>query len=176
MGNTMGRYTLSMRIFHWLMAAMVLCLIPFGMWMASLPQDYPDKFTYYGLHKSFGMIVLMLIALRLINRWRSEIPQLPNEIKKFDKALSAITVVALYAFMFAMPISGYLMSTFGGHPVAIFSLQIPSVVSANPDLGKLFRELHEMIAFGLIAAFVLHVAGTLKHYWVERVNLLKRMW
>lgn len=172
----MGRYTLSMRIFHWLMAAMLLCMVPFGMWMADLPQDNPDKFYYYGLHKSFGVIVLILVSLRIINRWKSQIPELPKEIKKFDQMLSAATVVALYLCMFVMPISGYLMSTFGGHPVAVFSLTLPALVAKNPDMGKLFLGVHEVTAYCLVAAFVLHIAGTLKHFWVEKVNLLKRMW
>ena len=172
----MEKYSLSMRIIHWLMALLIIILLAVGLWMSGLPNDYPGKYDFYALHKSFGVIALLLIVVRISVRMRSKVPALPKEINKFDTGLSAITIFVLYACMFAMPMSGYLMSTFGGHPVHLFGLELPSVVSQNPDMGKFFWNVHGYAGYVLIVFIGLHILGSLKHIAVEKVNLFKRMW
>jgi cytochrome b561 len=172
----MEKYSLSMRIIHWLMALLIITLLAVGLWMSGLPNEYPGKYDVYALHKSFGVIALLLIVVRISVRMRSKVPALPKEINKFDTGLSAITIFVLYACMFAMPMSGYLMSTFGGHPVHLFGLELPSVVSQNPDMGKFFWNVHGYAGYVLIVFIGLHILGSLKHIAVEKVNLFKRMW
>lgn len=175
-GNIMKKYTLSMRAIHWLMAVMILSLIPFGLWMAELPDSYPGKYDYYAIHKSFGLVALLFIILRVSNRLRSTVPSLPKEINKTDSLLSSLTIGSLYLCMFAMPISGYLMSTFGGHPVMFFNILVPALFDKNLPLAKFFHDMHGLGGWVLIALISLHLLGTLKHYFVEKVNLLQRIW
>ncbi len=172
----MDKYSLSMRVMHWIMAFLIIVLLAVGLWMESLPNDYPGKYDVYALHKSFGVIALAFIIFRLSVRMRSKIPALPKNITKFDASLAAATVVLLYVCMFAMPLSGYLMSTFGGHPVQLFGIPLPSLFSENMEAAKFNRMIHGYAGYGLIAIIVLHILGSFKHLLVEKVNLFKRMW
>jgi len=132
----MEKYSSSMKVMHWLMSAMILTLLTVGLWMESLPGDYPDKYYYYGIHKSFGMIALVFIILRLSIRMRSKIPALPKKINRFDSLLSSATILVLYLCMFAMPMSGYLMSEYGDHPVGIFGYMLPELLEKNFAYAK----------------------------------------
>ena len=78
--------------------------------------------------------------------------------------------------MFAMPISGYLMSSYGGHPVKLFGLDIPAIVDKDPRLGSVFHNIHGIGGKVFIGLIVLHILGTLKHLLVEKVNLINRIW
>lgn len=170
------KYSLSMRILHWVMAAIMLTLLGVGLWMTSLPNDYPGKYDIYALHKSFGVVALILIVTRLIVRFNTKIPKLPSAINKWEARLSDIVLVLLYICMVLQPLSGYVMSDLTGHKVAFFSLSIPLIFPKDQQLGMLFVKLHTIIGYGLIALFVLHLAGAIKHLLVERINLFRRMW
>lgn len=170
------KYTLLMRANHWLLGIMIIILLGVGLWMESLPGDYPGKFDYYALHKSFGLVALFYVIFRLSVRLRSRVPTLPREINTRDAVLSALTIFALYLLMFAMPISGYLMSSYGGHPVKLFGLDIPAIVDKDPRLGSVFHNIHGIGGKVFIGLIVLHILGTLKHLLVEKVNLINRIW
>ncbi len=172
----MEKYSLSMRIVHWLMAALILTLIGVGLWMSDLPNEDPRKFQVYGLHKSFGVVALFFIIFRLSIRLRSSIPALPKQINAFDSKLSSITVLLLYICMFVMPLSGYMMSTFAGYPVHLFSLELPSLFNKNEVAAGFNHSLHVYTGYFLAFIIGLHVIGSLKHLVVEKVNLFKRMW
>jgi cytochrome b561 len=172
----MSKYTVSMRILHWVMSILVLTLLAVGFWMASLPSDYPGLRDIFNLHKSFGVIVFILIILRVANRLMVEVPALPREITKFYANLSAIIIFTLYVCMVMQPISGYLMSTYSGRQVMLFSLPIPSLVEKNESLAKFFFEMHVSLGISLVVLTSLHILGTIKHYIVDKTNLLKRIW
>ena len=172
----MQKYTLSMRVIHWIMAILLITLLAVGLWMTSLTQDDPSKGVIYGMHKSFGILALIFVILRVANKMRSEVPAMPKEITYFYAKLSAGTVLLLYICMIAQPISGFLMSDFSGYPVQFFGITLPSIVEKNAETGKLFAVLHGYIGFALIGLIALHLAGSLKHYFSEKVNLLKRIW
>lgn len=169
------KYPLSIRILHWLMALLIIGLLCLGLYMEGLPKEDPMRMTLYGLHKSFGVTVFILFLLRWFLRARLGVPPLPDAITAFEKLSAKLGHYALYVFMAAMPLSGYLMSSFGGHPVKLFGLELPNVVEKNPDLSKFFREFHEYAAYTLSAVLSLHVFAVIYHRVKERVNLLSRM-
>lgn len=173
----MEKYTLSMRILHWVMALLIITLLSVGFWMVGLPNDNPDKFNViYPMHKSFGVLALLLIIIRIIQRFRVHIPQLPEQINQLSRTLFKIDLLLLYICMVAQPLSGYLMSTLGGHDVLFFGLKVPSLFAENKDLAKFFWRVHLYNGYGLVIFIVLHLIGNTKHYFVDKVNLLRRMW
>ena len=169
------KYALSLRIIHWLMAALIIGLACMGLWMSELPNDYPGKFDYYGLHKSFGVIALVFIIIRITARFTSQIPALPNKIDRFSKMLASLVILFLYICMILMPLSGYLMSDFGGYGVHFFGYAIPLFFTKDQTLAKFFVEVHQLTAYTLIALLVLHILGWLKHLMFDKVNLFRRM-
>jgi cytochrome b561 len=138
-------------------------------------ENSPFKFEIYGLHKSFGIIILALVIGRII--WKAINPK-PMEMdthEKWEKTLAKLAHGFLYLSMIGMPLTGWLMSSAGGHPVKLFGLELPALMEKNPDIGKLMNQTHEILSYMLIAAILLHAVGAFKHHFIDRDNTLKRM-
>ena len=171
----MQKYNLSMRVFHWLVSIIILTLLFVGFTMTGMPAS-DSKWQVYALHKSFGVLALIIVIMRVINRMKSEIPDYPVELNSRDIILSKMTVHALYLIMILMPLSGYLMSSLGGYPVVFFGYTLPVWLPIKQDLATFFHSTHGFLGILLSVLIGLHLLGTIKHYLIERVNLLKRMW
>lgn len=172
-----AKYPLQMRIMHWLLAVLVLCLLGVGLYMAGLPRDDTMRPTLYALHKSFGVTVLLLATLRLCFRlrFRLRIPPLPAAIPAIEAKLASLGHLGFYGLMFLMPLSGFLMTNFFGFTVNLFGIGLPKLVGPDRDLGHKLADVHEYAAYLLIGLIILHVAGVVKHRLVEKINLLDRM-
>ena len=171
------KYSLVQRVLHWLMAILILGLIAVGWYMEGLERGVPNRGELYGLHKSFGMLVLFLVMFRIVVRWRKGAPPLPETLSASVHRAAHIAHYILYGFMVAIPLSGYFMSSFGGYSVKFFGIQLPSVVPENKDIGRFFHEAHGILAYILLAIITLHVAGAIKHRWFDKKenDVLQRM-
>jgi cytochrome b561 len=172
------KYPISSRILHWLMAAIILFLLGLGIYMSEfLSKEAPNRLDIYNLHKSLGALVLGLVFVRIINRFIFKAPALPNSLPKFERIAAHLAHVALYLLMIAVPLSGYLMSNLFGYPVHFFSVNLPNIVEANPDLGMKIHESHGVFAYILLGVIALHVAGVIKHKFFDKPenDVLKRM-
>lgn len=172
------KYHISSRILHALMALIIIGLLGLGIYMADfMPEDAANKFQIYSLHKSFGVMALILVVIRLVNRFINTPPALPEGLPKIEKIAAEAVHYLLYILMFAIPLSGYLMSNAYGFPVHFFSIEMPMLISAQPENGKIFAEAHEILAYSLIAVLGLHIAGALKHRFFDKPenDVLNRM-
>lgn len=175
LGNTKDSYGIVSKSFHWVMALGIIFLLILGFYMHGLPSS-PDKFALYGLHKSIGAILLFLVILRFVWRVGGLIPLLPDNIPNWQKISANLIHYALYGLMFLMPLSGWFMSSAAGYPVSIFGLvTLPALISPNRELVGLFKEFHEIFAWGIIALLVLHILAAVKHHFIDRDNILRRM-
>ncbi len=174
MGNGETHYGWLAKSFHWIIAILIFGLICVGFYMESMPNS-PQKFEIYGLHKSFGLMVLWLAGLRLIWRHISKPPRALDTHQRWEKILSKITHILLYIAMISMPLSGWLMSSAGEYPVSFFGLQMPALTDKNPALAGLMNSAHSYLAYCLIAAIFLHSAGAIKHHIIDGDITLKRM-
>ncbi len=168
------KYPKPMRIMHWLMAVLVIGLLAVGLLMGDM-ADSPAKWQVYGLHKSFGIIVLALLIIRIGIRLKSTVPPLNPTFSTLIKRLANLNHLALYVLMLIMPASGYLMSMLGGHGVSVFGLPLPNLVGEDKKLGHLAYETHEIAANLLIAVLVLHILAVIKHA-VDKQDVFRRMW
>lgn len=171
----MEKYPLIMRALHWLMAFVIILLIAVGLRMTDIPRSDPMHDTIYALHKSLGVTALLLCLLRIYFRLRLSMPPMPQVISALEQKLAHAGHYLFYAFGLAMPISGYLMTNAFGFPVKFFGLELPKVIGADKALGGMLADFHSYAGFTLIGLIALHVAGVVKHYVSEHVNLLKRM-
>lgn len=163
----MGKYHISIRVLHWLMALLVICTIALGFLM--------DSPNLYGIHKSIGVTLLILLSLRILSRLRTKSPEIPSEIKSVERRLAKLGHFALYSLLLLMPVSGWLMSNFAGYPVKLWGMATFTVVEKNKEFAGIANEVHEYLAYALIAMIVLHVVGFLKHLIVDKLNLLRRI-
>lgn len=171
----MQKYHISLRILHWFMAFVVIGLIASGWFMVGLSNDTPYKWDVYGLHKSFGVSVLLLVIIRIVMRIQKGAPVLPDSFSSLIKKLSNITHKSLYAFMLIIPITGYMMSVLAGYDVVFFGIKLPKLFAENKDVAKLFKQAHEILPYIALGVIVMHIAATLKHQIVDRYNILQRM-
>ena len=173
--NTNIRYGAIAVLFHWIMAAIVIGMLCLGLFMVRLPVSL-EKLSLYGWHKSFGILVLMLVILRLSWRLMSVIPPLPEALHQWQKLAAHASHWALYLCLFLMPLSGWLMSSAAGLPVSFFGwFVLPTLIAPDPSWRVYFLTIHQFTAFGLIGLIGLHTAAALQHHFIEKDNILRRM-
>ena len=166
------RYPRRVRWLHWLMAVIVLGMLAVGFTMAHLIDDtVPIKFAWlYPYHKSFGMLVLILVLIRLAVRRSARLPGLPQSLSPWERRLAKAAHVTLYSLMILVPLMGYsLSSSFTqSDGVDFFGVYLPELLPKNDSRFAVFDRLHAILAYTLLALIVLHVLGALKHRFLDR--------
>lgn len=174
--NTKERYGIISICFHWVMAIIVIALIGIGIYMAE--SEWSDKIAkLYSLHKSFGVLILMLVIFRIIwNFSNKESPTLPDNLPKWQNISAKISHSLLYLLLFIIPISGCVMSLSAGYSISFFGLfNLPEVIPANSDIKKIASLIHEYSAFFLMFLIIVHAGAALQHHFFYKDNILKRM-
>ena len=165
------RYTLPAIALHWGQAIVVLWLLWLGWTMTDLPKG-AERSAAYGLHKSLGLLALLLVSLRLI--WRRGNPAPRPITGGWEAKLATATHHALYLFLFLAPLAGYLASSFTPYAIKFFGFEIPKAGWPDESLSSLFKLLHIVFVWGGAGLIALHVAGAIKHA-VKRDGTLQRM-
>ena len=160
---------------HWLLAVGLAGSFGVGLYMADLPFS-PLRLKLYNWHKWAGIVILVLSIVRLV--WRLRRPPPPAAPMARRQALAAATThAAMYLLFLAVPLVGWAYSSAAGFPIVVFGvLPLPDFVPADRALADSLKPSHEWLAWALAALVVLHVAAALKHQFIDRDNLLLRMW
>lgn len=177
-----NRYSAAMRWLHWLRAGVVMGTLAIGIIMVNLPDELQAKFdVLYPNHKQFGLLALLLVAVALIVRVCSNVPRPPAGLASWERALSRFVHCALLFLLVAVPVIGYSMSsTFtqsDGVPFFFFG-HVPELLPKNDDWFERFQLLHRVLAYTLLGLLVLHVAGAIKHRFIDKdaqTDVLRRM-
>jgi len=180
------RYTAAAITLHWLIALAIVTLLVAGWWMTDAihhPETKATAFKVYQLHKSLGLTVLVLSVLRLIWRLVNPPPPLPDGMTRFERIAAHATHGLFYALIIAIPLAGWAMVSASpfGLPTIVFGLfewpHIPVLAGLEDKrpVEAVFRNAHEIMAYGLAALLVLHVGAALKHHFVNRDDVLTRM-
>ena len=168
-------YRAGAKWLHWLIALMVFGLLGGGLYMTDM-RISPQKIQLYMTHKSVGLTVLALMLLRVAYRLKNPPPALPTGIPAWQKTASNISHALLYLLLFAMPISGWLMNGASGFPMKYFGLvRVPDLLARNQENLALLKLVHFYIGWTLMAVIVVHVLAALKHHFVDRDSVLRRM-
>ncbi|NIC43725.1 cytochrome b [Aquabacterium sp. A08] len=175
----LSRYHPVAMALHWLLGLALVGLFAVGLYMVDLPFS-PQRLKLYNWHKWAGVVVLALSFLRLGWRWWQPPPALPAAIAQAMPAWQRLahhgTHLGLYLAFFAVPLLGWAYSSAAGFPVVLFGVwPLPDLVAAEPALAEALKPWHGWAAYALAGLVVLHVAGALKHAWVDRDGLLARM-
>jgi cytochrome b561 len=165
-----------MRMMHHILSLLIIIMLIVGLYMADLPKEDSNKMTLYMLHKTFGWFILWLVTFRFIMRLKCK-PHFAALPKPFQ-SLANIGHYMLYALMFIMPISGWLMSSAAGYNIVLFgieSLTIPNLIAKDKALLDIFKETHEIAAWLLMIFIGIHILAALIHKYVHKINVLSRM-
>jgi len=174
LANTSARYGLVAQALHWGIFLLFVALFAVALSMTDMPKG-PEKFQLYALHKSLGVTVLALALLRLVWRFTQVQPTAIAANAAQEKAAKAVHVV-LYLLMFALPVTGYVMSMAGGHGISVFGLfDLPVLIGKNEELGETAEDFHGALAWFALAVIVVHWAAAVFHHRVLKDDTLRRM-
>jgi cytochrome b561 len=172
--NLPARYSTVAIAFHWLLALMIIGSFGVGVYMADLPFSM-TRLKLFNYHKWAGITILFLSALRLL--WRlTHRPPADAPMPAWQRGLAHAAHWSLYALFFAVPLMGWAYSSSAGFPVVVFGvLPLPDFVSPDKVLAETLKARHGQLAFALAVVVLLHVAGAIKHHFIDRDGLLRRM-
>ncbi|MBV8801739.1 MAG: cytochrome b [Gammaproteobacteria bacterium] len=172
--NTDNQFGLITILLHWIMAILIIGLLIIGIYMVRIPVS-PLQLKLFRWHKEFGMLVLMVVIVRLIWRFSNVIPTLLT-LPIWERMAALSVHWMFYFFMIILPISGWLVSSAAGISISFFGWFVfPDFVSANEEVRILFTAIHKWIAYLLIAVLCLHIAAALKHHYLNKDDILRRM-
>jgi cytochrome b561 len=168
-------YGLVTRLTHWAMALGVVFLFALGLWMVTLDYYSPYYTSAPDVHRSVGILLLILLVARF--GWRLVNPRPDDgELAPWERTASRIVHWGFYPLLLALMVSGYLISTADGRPIEVFNwFSVPSLVQRK-GLEDSAGEVHEVLAYLTIALVVVHAAASLKHHFIDRSRILVRMW
>jgi cytochrome b561 len=176
--NTEERYGVAAIGFHWMMAVLLVSLLALGLYMVRLPDAGFDTLKIWLIlyHKSLGMLALALATLRLGWRVTNALPRLVEDLPDWQKVVARFVHLTFYALMFALPISGWLMSSASGFPVSFLGLfELPDLIRRDDYLFQVFVAVHKCLAYTLAALIVIHAGAALRHHVIFRDDTLRRM-
>jgi cytochrome b561 len=172
--NSSVRYGSVAQFLHWGIVVLLTVQVTLGKVADSLPIGL-ERLVVMARHKSFGITILGLALLRLAWRWIDRPPP-PPPMPRWQEIAARLNHWALYALLFALPLSGWLMSSAANRPVSWFGLaQLPDFIAPDPAQQERFHDLHHLFIWALFALVGLHVAAALKHQFFDRDGLLWRM-
>lgn len=169
----MERYSLVARTLHWIMAILIL----FNLWLGIAHDSLPKNWQVMPVHKSVGLTVLALAAARLIWRLTHRPTPLPDALPAWERGAAKATHYAFYVFMLLVPLSGWIMTSAGSRPLSWFFLfDVPKfAVSKGDAIVGISGETHEILGYLWIALLILHVAAALRHHFILKDGVLRRM-
>jgi len=172
--NTAAHFGVISIFLHWLIALLILGQITLGLIMTRIPVS-AQKLMFYGWHKEFGALIGMLVLVRIGWRIYNVNPSL-GSLPAWERFAARSVHYVLYVLMVIVPLTGWLMSSAAGLPVSFFGLfTLPDLIQANEAQRQLFVTIHSYLAYTLLAVIGLHTAAALKHHFIDRDDILKRM-
>ena len=172
--NSPDRYGWIAIFLHWISALAVIGLFAVGYWMVDLNYYSEWYRTAPHYHKSAGILLAVLTLARLIWKVKSTSPS--GIGNKLERASAKVAHVLLYALLVALFVSGYLISTADGRGIDVFNwFSLPSAGELFDNQEDLAGNVHEWLAYGLIALAAIHALAALKHHFIDKDSTLKRM-
>ncbi len=175
MRDTINGYGTVSRVFHWLSAIAIIALFALGWWMVELPYYSPYRNSAPDLHRSAGIVLLIGIIARFL--WRiSSVKPSDADLTPFERRSVRLVHWGFYPLLLALSVSGYLIATPDGRPIDVFGIfTVPSVIQ-QPGLEDAAGWAHWGLAYGVMALAALHTAAALKHHFIDKKDILTRMW
>jgi cytochrome b561 len=179
----MQRYTSVAIALHWMIAAAIILQLASGLWMGDAVRDPATRELAYNVfqwHKALGLAVLVLSLVRLGWRLTHTPPALPEAMARWEQKAAKAAHFLLYVAMIVIPFSGWILvsTSSKGLPTMFFNLfewpHLP-VPGDRKMMHGVAEEVHELVAYALIALLAAHILAALKHQFINRDNVLWHM-
>lgn len=181
------------KFLHWTMAVVVILAIVLGFTIANFGwgpvKSVVTSFAgvlgmkkgalqneLYDLHRSFGALVLAMVALRIVWRIISPPPPLPNTVTAFQRKASHLVHSVIYVCLIAMPMLGWLGTSFYGAKIKVFGLFVlPALVAKDRSMSGWILDVHGWLGIAFATIIAIHIGAALMHHFVEKDDILRRM-
>ena len=172
-----GEYSVAAKWFHWLTLPPLALLLVSGMTIRFINDE--AKMSFYTLHESLGLSVLVLTLLRLAWRLR-HVPPSAAYLSPLVRVGSGVVHVALYVALIVQPTLGFFTTNAYGFPqqgatAFLGFIDLPKFMDASPALALRLHWAHSITGWLLVPLVIAHVAGVLYHHIVVRDGTLMRM-
>jgi len=176
MKNSRERYGSITKVLHWLVAVLMIVMIPLGWYMSGLDNEDPWYYRSLDLHVTVGMLVLVLFLFKIVWLSISPNPRLSAQLAAWEYRAARLSHALLIAALAVVPILGYLSFTSQGDPVSIYEwFEIPSLMEFSKESAKRLASLHMYFAYATAAVAAIHILAALKHHCFDKDDVLKRM-
>jgi cytochrome b561 len=173
---TSTRYTAVAIVLHWFLAVAIVAGFTIGLQMSDEPVS-PTRVRWVGYHEWIGLTILGLSLLRLLWRLGHHPPTLPESMPPWQRTASLWAHRALYLFFFIVPMAGWAYSSADGfHVVYLGLIRLPDLAPKDKALADLLIDVHSTLAWTLATLVGVHVVAALKHHFIDKDGLLRRMW
>jgi cytochrome b561 len=178
--NTSEHYGAFTKFFHWSIVVLFAWQYVSGNIMTGMERDQIvgglTQNNYYNWHKSIGLVALLIASLRLLNRYIGQLPNWAPTLTPPEKKFIHCAEQVLYLAMFVMPISGYIYVMAGGFGVLLFGeWTLPDPIGKIDTLAFAAKWVHIVSGFVLAAAVLGHLFVVLRHQFVVKDSLVRRM-
>ena len=174
-----NRYSKVAIVLHWLIALLIIGQLAGGKIMVAMDGSQL-KFEIFQLHKSFGLIILLLSVLRLLWRMTHKAPSLPEHMPKHEQLAAKVSHFGFYALMIGIPLMGWAMVS--AAPIKITTKIFKTIkwpdmpfIERSEGLETFFSNAHELMAGLIFVLLLIHVGAALKHHYKDNDDVLTRM-
>lgn len=174
--NESNRYGKVSRMLHWTIAILFISLIPMGIFASMIPEDTEYRNAYYVVHKTIGVTVFLLVIVRLIWNRLSRRPSLDNALTSREEKLAHRAHNTLYFMMLAIPITGFMMTSYHGYETYFFFWEMQPLWEQS-EIYQVWGGFHKyLLPYLLYIVLGAHILGALKHQFIDKhANAFKRM-
>lgn len=166
----LARYTAVSKSLHWIIALLAFVQLGIG------KLGDVDEGSLFGWHTSIGLAVLALMTVRLAWRLTHTVPALPPATPGWQRVAARALHWGFYALLLVLPLSGWLLTSVEGEAVSLLGLPVPPLpVPGGEASEEALEEIHEILGNVLLALAAVHVIAGLKHHFVDRDDVLRRM-
>ena len=165
---------------HWMVALAMIGMLGVGFYMVNV-----EAWFLYPWHKSIGVLIFVIALARVAWRVRNGWPPAAGQSSRFEQLAAKSVHWTLIVCTVAMPVTGMIFSGASGHgfgtlgvtivPARHNPLQGADVIPYSAAWSDVGQGLHSALAYLLLAAIALHIAGALKHHVVAKDGTLRRM-
>lgn len=171
------QYSRMARGLHWMMAALILAMIPVGVLMTQPDLYRPLQNTLFIFHKNIGVVLLLLIVIRVAYRLTHKPAPLPAELPEWQHRIAGLSHLAIYALLVIVPVAGYIRVKAGGFPIeSLDALGVPSLVMRSDALAEIAKSVHYFGGLALAGLIAMHIGAALHHGVLRKDGVFSRMW
>jgi cytochrome b561 len=167
--NSTSTYGLISRGAHWATATLVLCLIPIGLFMQTLPATSSERSVFVAVHETLGLTVLVLVLARIAWLGHSAPPPLSATLQRWERFLARVMHPTGYALIILLPLTGLMLTIFNGIPFDFYGRVVPLSGATTAPHAAIWLKLHDLVLPTLFYVFIaLHLGAVLKHHFIAR--------